>query len=479
VVGAWVRLIVNSAVVAAVAAAAQLGAGDALGVLGWNGPFDGRAWTTLLTWIAFSYAAAVLVGALVGRAAVRRRGGRDGLGARVLAALVAAGGAAAVIGFAWLPSQHLAPPANVNPGLVVSITAGAGVVVGFLVALLALAAPVIAAGAQATVAWLWLLAIGAAVAGLTSKQAYQPPRLGVPDAPSLFTESAWTGPRVMVYSAAALGLLVAGIGRARGARRAGVALAGLGGPVLVAAAYLIAGPGNGALRGSPNDPYINSLLAAAAGLIASALVALPGHRATRRASAPAKARAGAAAKPRANAAAKPRVGAAAKAARPAQPDVIETTRAPVPAPRPADTRPAWATGSGPYARAYTGTGHGGSSQPRTEPVTTPTRTTGWDADTLTGLTAVRPTGSADAGRPAESGGSGGLYRSSGSFEPAGLYELEPSPPQAGPRPETDSTPLPKRPTGNLTSSLIGQPPEEPHQSWFGDLGSAGRHAAAD
>jgi hypothetical protein len=472
VVGAWVRLIVNSAVVAAVAAAAQLGAGDALGILGWNGPFDGRAWTTLLTWIAFSYAVAVLVGALAGRAAVRRRGGRDGLGARVLSALVAAGGAAAVIGFAWLPAQHLTPPTNVNPGLVVSITAGAGVIVGFLVALLALAAPVIAAGAQASVAWLWLLAIGAAVAGLNSKQPDQPPRLGVPDAPSLFTESAWTGPRVMVYSAAALGLLVAGIGRARRAGRVGVALAGLGGPVLVAAAYLIAGPGTGQPRGSASDPYTNALLAAAAGLIASVLVALPGRRAARRRpSAPVKARGPAAAK-------------AARRSAPAQPDVIETTRAPVPAPRPADprpadTRPAWATGSGPYARAYTGTGHIGSSEPRTEPVTTPARGTGWDADTLTSLTPVRPVGSPDAGRPAESGGSGGLYRSSGSFEPAGSYDLDPHPPQAVPRPDTDSAPLPVRPTGALASSGVGQPPEDPHESWFRDLSSGGRHAAAD
>ena len=37
-VGAWLRLFVNSAVVAACAVAAQLGAGDALGIIRWDGP---------------------------------------------------------------------------------------------------------------------------------------------------------------------------------------------------------------------------------------------------------------------------------------------------------------------------------------------------------------------------------------------------------------------------------------------------------
>ena len=59
-VGAWVRLVAYSAVVAAVVVAAQLGAGDALGLYRWTGPHDDQAWITLLTWVAFGYAGAVL-----------------------------------------------------------------------------------------------------------------------------------------------------------------------------------------------------------------------------------------------------------------------------------------------------------------------------------------------------------------------------------------------------------------------------------
>ena len=168
-VGAWVRLIVNSAVVAAVVVAAQLGAADALGILPWDGPHDDQAWTTLLTWVAFTFASAALAGALFGRAAFRRVRGRDGVGARVVASVTGAAGAAAVIGLAWLPAQDVRPPVNVNPGLVVSITAAAGVLVGLVLALLALSIRPLAAGVLTTVAWVWLLAVGAAVAFYTGR----------------------------------------------------------------------------------------------------------------------------------------------------------------------------------------------------------------------------------------------------------------------------------------------------------------------
>src|SRR6185369_17237775 len=101
----------------------------------------------------------------------------------------------------------------------------------------------------------------------------------------------------------------------------------------------------------------------------------------------------------------------------------------------------------------------------------PKRGTGWDADTLAGTTTVAP--AANPGRPASAAGNGGLYRSSGSFEPAGSYDPEPTPPPAPPA-ETGSTP---RPMG-LGAALMGQP-EDPHESWLRDLGPSGRHAASD
>ena len=280
--GAWLRLVVNSALVAAVAVAAQLGAGDQLGLIRWEGPHDTAAWTTLLTWVAFSYAVAVLGGSMVGRISMRDQAAsrRGGIGSGVTASLVAAAGAAATIGLAWLPARGLVPPTNDNPGLVVSLTAGAGVVVGLLLSLLALAARPVSAGLHATVAALWLIGIGSAAAGLATHEPYAAPRLGVLDAPSLVPASEWTGPRAMIIAAAATGLLVSGVARLRGATRLGAALGGFGGPALVAAAYVIAGPQ--AQVGAPVDqPYLAALFATAAGLLASVLVALPGRRAAR------------------------------------------------------------------------------------------------------------------------------------------------------------------------------------------------------
>ena len=63
--------------------------------------------------------------------------------------------------------------------------------------------------------------------------------------------------------------------RAYGAGRFGVALSGLGGPAVVAGAYLVAGPDGGAAQ---YEPYLASLIATGAGLIASVLVAMPGRR---------------------------------------------------------------------------------------------------------------------------------------------------------------------------------------------------------
>jgi hypothetical protein len=380
----------NSAVVAAISVAAQLGAGDALGIIQWDGPHDAAAWRGLLTWVAFAYTVAVLAGALVGHGSARfeaasrpgsgssaRRDPRDqGVASRLMASLVAAGGAAAAIGLAWLPAQGVTPPLNVNPGLVVSLTAGAGVVVGLVLALAGLGARPIGAGIAATAAWLWLLAIASAVSGLTSGEPYTAPRLGVPDAPSLFSGTDWTGPRVMIVMAVLVGITVAGVARWRGTTRLGAALAGFGGPALAATAYLIAGAGE---RGGPQEePYVAALIATGAGLISSVLVAMPGRRVPRVATPPT---------PPADDA-------------PVEGDLIEVSRTPTsPVSSQGRVRPTWAEGSGPYARAYSGTSSqhadvahhadvgratvvGSAPVVPRQPVTVTARGTGWDGDTL-------------------------------------------------------------------------------------------------
>jgi hypothetical protein len=282
VIRAWLKLMWTAAVVAAVAAAAQLGVADVLGIIQWTGnsaPARTTDWSGLLTWVCFSFAVAVFTGALAGRRELQRPTGREGIGARLAATLMAALGAAGAIVIAWLPAQDAEPPVRVDPALVVAITAGAGVVLGVVVALVALSSSPVAVGVRTTITWVWLLGIASVVAGITTHRAFAPPRLAVLDAPSRVPVQWWSGPMAMIGIAAILSLAIALVTRLRGSSRFGVALSGFSGPAMIAAAYLIAGPGVGADRTLQSEPYQAALIATGAGLIVSVIVAMPARRA--------------------------------------------------------------------------------------------------------------------------------------------------------------------------------------------------------
>jgi hypothetical protein len=115
----------------------------------------------LLTWVGFSFAVAVFAGALAGRRTVRRATSADGVGTRITATLLAAVGASAAVLLAWLPAQDAKPPVRVHPELMVAATAGIGIAVGIVIALIALTLPPVAAGLRTSVAWLWLSASAA------------------------------------------------------------------------------------------------------------------------------------------------------------------------------------------------------------------------------------------------------------------------------------------------------------------------------
>ena len=277
-VRAWVKLIWNSLGVAAIAGAAQLAIAQALGIIRWDATYpadDPAGWSALLTWIAFIYAVAVLGGAAIGRRALRRPTKPDTVPARIAAALSAGVGASIAVGLAWLPAKAARPPVSVHAELLVALTAGAAIVAGIFLALLALSLPPIAGGIRAAVTWIWLAGIGSAIAGYLTYRPYSPPRLGVIDAPSVVPVAWWSGPYLMIATAAVLGIAVAAVARWAGARRIGVALCGLAGPAVAASAYLIAGPGVGPEQ---REPYRAALIALGVGLIASMLVAIPAPR---------------------------------------------------------------------------------------------------------------------------------------------------------------------------------------------------------
>jgi hypothetical protein len=276
VAGAWVKLIWNSLGVAAVAAAAQLAIAQALGIIRWDANYgDSTGWSALLTWISFIYTVAVLGGAAVGRRAVRRPTKPDGVAARITAALAAGVGASLAVSLAWLPAVKAKPPVSVHPELLVAMTAGTAIAASVVLTLVALSVPPIAGGIRAAVAWVWLVAIGSAVAGYVTHRPYPPPRLAVIDAPSIIPATVWSGPYAMVGAAAVLGIGVAAVARWGGAKRFGTAISGFAGPAVVALAYLIAGTGDSAVQ---LDPYRASAIAVGAGLIASVLVTVPAPR---------------------------------------------------------------------------------------------------------------------------------------------------------------------------------------------------------
>jgi hypothetical protein len=290
VIRAWFSLVWKSAGVAIVAAAAQLGVAETVGILRWT---DGSAdaWSTLLTWVTFIYAVSVLVGASVGRRAVRQVGRPDRVSAAFVAALSAGVGGAVASSLAWLSAQHAAVAVSAYPELVVATTAGAGLIVGVVLAVLAAVVLAIGVGIRATVAWIWLVGIGSAIAGYVTHEPFRAPRLAVIDAPSVIPVTWWSGPNLMIAVAAVVGLLVAAVARSGGAGRLSTAFAGFAGPSVIAAAYVIAMPGTKVAQSAQLEPYRAAAIAVGAGLLASALVALLQNRSRTSSARPAAARA--------------------------------------------------------------------------------------------------------------------------------------------------------------------------------------------
>ncbi|MGE5830199.1 MAG: hypothetical protein ACM30G_17825, partial [Micromonosporaceae bacterium] len=271
----WTRLAGNSFGAAAVVAAAQLGIGYGLHIVDWGQRFDlgnDNAWHALLTWTAFITAVAVLGGAAAGGPGITRPSRRVSFPARLTAAVAASLGALSAVPLAWLPARVARPDTPVNPGTSVLMAAGAGAVVGLLLALAALSAATVAGGLAAAVTWVWGAALAAAVVATMHGDPVGRPRLGLIEMPRLVPPTAWwLGPELLVGVGVALSVAVAGLARRRGMGWLGVVSSGVAGPALIAAAYLIAGPGDGTYQ---RQPYLAATLGAAAGLAATILIAV-------------------------------------------------------------------------------------------------------------------------------------------------------------------------------------------------------------
>jgi hypothetical protein len=292
---------VTSFGVAALIGAAQLGVGQALSIvdIGKDVTAPGSdAHARLDTWLVIVFAGAVLGGAALGRRSIRRRisivtrqvptvmtmservrsaavAARGPLAlatARTAVAFFAGLGAATSFPLVWI-SARSATGRSAGVGELAAM-AGVGVALGVVFAVLGLALSPVGAGLAVTVAWVWMAGLASVLLALTQNQPVVTPHLAVLETPgpSISTQW-WLGPYLMVAIGAVLGLVLAGATRWIGASKLGIALSGVVGPALVAAAYISAALAPHGLGVSQTSPYQASILAATAGLLASAAVA--------------------------------------------------------------------------------------------------------------------------------------------------------------------------------------------------------------
>src|SRR5262245_34093802 len=280
------KLVRNSTLAATLVTAAQVGIGSGVGIIDWQPGLAGQSdWRALLTWVVFMFAVGTLAGAVLGRrfVPVRLRPLRPFQ--RFTAAAGAAFGALLAFPVVWLPVSVAHSNVTPQPELTVVIAAAVGTLLGIVVALFALAWEGITGGAALTFAWVWLLAIASAMLSAVNHAAVTP-GLGLLDAPSAVPPGTWwSGPFLMVGLSAGCGLFVAAVSGWRGARWPGVALSGVVGPALIAAAYLTTGwalamAGLTASAGFAT-PVVAALVAAVVGLMVSAAVAAPQQRRNR------------------------------------------------------------------------------------------------------------------------------------------------------------------------------------------------------
>ncbi|WP_327007192.1 hypothetical protein OHA72_07920 [Dactylosporangium sp. NBC_01737] len=203
---------------------------------------------------------------------------------RIVIALSAAVGALIIVPLVAVPSRTPRPD-NVAPYFTAGGYAIAGIIVGLLIAVGALAARAIAANVIASSAWLWLLAVIAVIDVVRADgNLATAAQLGTWQ----FTDGTWIrgmvnlpGALLMLAIALVIGALAAWPAGRRGDNRVGVAVSGAAGPLLVALAYFLAAPAVGE-RDQQLSAFVIAPYAVLAGLAGSVIVSAIGPAAPAR-----------------------------------------------------------------------------------------------------------------------------------------------------------------------------------------------------
>ena len=270
----WGRLLLTALGVSMLAGAGQLGIAYGFGIVRLTGDFpDVNRWPAQLAWVGWFAVTAAVVGAVLTGRLVRREGLPQDTPVQLAISGAAALGALVVAPLCMQPARAVELSA-VDPVWAVGICAVAGAVVGAGAASAVLLRPPLGWNVALLGGAVWLVALVSAAPGVLSTGPLRTVRLGV-------LEPAWLGADRAQQSAMLLlpvvalvaGAVTGGVARRRGHVPLIGGAAGAAGPVLLAFAYLTAGPGD------PGDryqlaPYYGALIAVATGALGSVAATL-------------------------------------------------------------------------------------------------------------------------------------------------------------------------------------------------------------
>ncbi|MEU4678969.1 hypothetical protein [Micromonospora sp. NPDC023737] len=266
----WRNLLLTALGMGVLAGAGQLGIAFAFGIVQLTGASAGATvnqWPAQLVWVGWFAAHAAVAGTVVTARLARRHGLLGSTGRLVAIAAAAALGATVVAPLCFRPAQA-AERFSVDPIWAVGICAILGALVGAGAAIAVLVKPPLGWNLAAVGVVVWLVALVSVVPSLSTAGPLPAVRLGVLDVGAAGRQAVLILPAVALL----IGLVTGALARWRGHSPLVNGVTGAAGMVLVASAYLTAGPGDAVDR-YQITPYYGALLAVAAGVVGSGVAA--------------------------------------------------------------------------------------------------------------------------------------------------------------------------------------------------------------
>ncbi|GHJ11888.1 hypothetical protein TPA0907_62550 [Micromonospora humidisoli] len=270
----WGKLLLTALGVSMLAGAGQLGIAYGFGIVRLTGDFtDVNRWPAQLAWVGWFAVTAAVVGAVLTGRLARREGLPEGTPVQLAISGVAALGALVVAPLCMQPARA-ADLNAVDPVWAVGICAVAGAVVGAGAASAVLLRPPLGWNVALLGGTIWLVALLSVAPAVLSSEPLRTVRLGV-------LEPSWLGPGraqrvamlLLPVIALVAGAVTGGLARRRGHPRLIGGAAGVAGPVLLAFAYLTAGPGDQVDR-YQLAPYYGAVIAVVTGALGSVAATL-------------------------------------------------------------------------------------------------------------------------------------------------------------------------------------------------------------